>query len=1696
MKTLPSFTLAALGLALLCSPALAESPRLDAHDALSQTPAALRAAHIATVQRAAASDARFFVQASDRGLTLPTLGSWRAAACTGALRVMATRPGSGDGIELRAIGLRCNGQTQTLAGSAQGARTDPAQPNRVTRDTALAGIALREWYVAGPLGIEHGFDVDAPRCRGSVSLSLSLTGATASASPEGALLTDASGARYHYRDLHVVDATGRTLDSEMVVTNNTIELRADTAGAVWPIVVDPLLYAQTEVIEPRVTGDGEAGDWFGSEVVIHNNRAAISAPRDDVAGVNGQGSVYVYVFSGGAWTLEAKLTRNSGQTNQHMGYSLDMTSDTLVVGLQDGKTAYVYKRTGTSWAFEATLVSPLASGTSWFGTTVAVSGNFIAVGDGAAPGGGQVFVYARTGGTWPHEATLTASDGVFGDQFGWSVAMDGGVIGVGARSVDVGTNTNQGAAYAFARVNGAWVEQGKLVASDGAASDLLGMSIAVSGTTIVSGAHGDNSGRGAAYVFTRSGSTWSQQAKLTASDAAVDDFFGLSVSIDSDTVAVTSAGTATGATVNGAGYIYTRSGTQWSQQQKVFATQPGDGDGMSGAFGLSLAVGAERLLVGGTLGGNTFPNTAKGTAWSFTRAGSTWTQGTQVDSGDGADKHYLGTSVAISEDYALVGAPGDRTVYAYTRTPSGWVFESELVDAPGQYASEYGASVAVHGEWALVGAPGAAGATGRVEVYRRANGAWQPATILQGLGVGTGQRFGASLDIHDDLAVVGAPGKIFVYVFRRTGTTWTEEKRFTGATLAGRIGTSVAIGDDVVLMGEPGAESDSGSTDGKVHIYARGQSDWLFEQTLDTPNTSTREFGFSLALWGDTAVVGAPRSWVAGAGRAGRAYIYTRNNNAVWTKRANLDDVAAGIDKGFGYAVDIAGDVVLIGSPGPTIFSALNIPNVGTAAAFRRNGNSWSQVPPPQPAQPLARGVAAGDLFGASVAYAGAETLVGAPQHMPQAPFGNVFEGRAYRGVLLAEQGESCVLDAGCATGYCTDGVCCAGHCGGDVATDCLACVASLTGAADGTCAFVVAGSTCGAAPDGICDAQDTCDDTGVCQDNAAAAGVACGDPGVTACSAADSCDGAGSCSANDAANGSACDTGDYCLSGDTCAGGVCVEGADSPCADGLKCVETSDSCMEPCGDGEVDPGEACDDGGANSDTTPDACRSDCTAAGCGDGVTDSGEDCDDGNAIDDDSCSNACLFGGCPAGFAGPPGACVDVDECATGTDSCDANAACTNSIGSHTCACTPGFVGDGASCSDVDECASGVAACPALAACVNTDGSYGCECPPGTADNGSGCEDIDECALGTDACASHTACSNTDGSYTCTCPEGTTDDGAACVDIDECQGDVVCASGAECVNTVGGFDCVCSSGFEGPADGCEPICGDGLVVGNEACDDGETDGSETELPGCTDCQVDDGYSCMGVPSVCAPDLDGDGVADADDPDIDGDGYDNAIEEDCLTDPWDATSNPQSDDNDLDGDGVCDNLDDDSDGDLIPNAKEVSCGSDPLDAESTPIDTDGDGTCDANDADSDGDLWPDSHEEPCHTDPFDAESVPADFDDDEVCDVLDADDDNDGVLDSDDPFPFDASLPGPVIDADGDGVDDAVDNCAGVSNPAQGDSDGDGTGDACDAATGDDGCGCSTGPQGPATLLWLACVGLALLRRRSGLSGRRQRGR
>ncbi len=552
--------------------------------------------------------------------------SYHASATSGGLRAANRRHGlsigfSRDGIQIEegsarlGMSLEALGYGESLA--AVSAPTPIARANRVEycRET------LTEWYVNGPFGLEQGFTLEtppSPRASGPLTLSLSMTGGLdLSLEAGGAALMLARGGRavFTYGSLSAVDSSGRELPVRLELAEESLRLRVDDSGAHYPIAIDPFLKKAT-----LVASDGKPEDFFGISVAISGDTIVVGAYNPPHLDDFLAGAAYVFVKPVSGWsgtlTETAKLTGSDADSGSWFGISVAMSGDTAVVGASLQGAAYVFVKPASGWA-----------------------------------------------GTLTENAKLTASDGANGEEFARVVATDGDTVAVGNFVDAVDGMDFIGSVYVYSKPAAGWggalTENAKLLASDRAEGDQLGLSLAVVGDTVAAGAPGHDGfevivgptgtqivplpNRGEAYVFVRPASGWAgtvtENARLVGSDTRTGALFGSSVGLNTDSAFAGAPGV--GVAGEGAGYVFGKPAGGWSgillENATLVASDAAPGDGLGGA--LSLSGGSVLLSAAG-----------KSAAYLFVKPSSGWSGSVQQ-----TEKAAFCCEFALSGKTAVVG---------------------------------------------------------------------------------------------------------------------------------------------------------------------------------------------------------------------------------------------------------------------------------------------------------------------------------------------------------------------------------------------------------------------------------------------------------------------------------------------------------------------------------------------------------------------------------------------------------------------------------------------------------------------------------------------------------------------------------------------------------------------------------------------------------------------------------------------------------------------------------------------------------------------------------------------------------------------------------------------------------------------------------------------------------------------------------
>ncbi len=351
---------------------------------------------------------------------------------------------------------------------------------------------------------------------------------------------------------------------------------------------------------------------------------------------------------------------------------------------------------------------------SFFGSAVAINGGTALIGaDGENSFLGAAYLFNRRGGSWTQAQKLVPNDGLSGDEFGYRVALARDTLVVTAFSATVNGVVAQGAAYVFTKSGDTWTQSQKLTASDGGLFDNFGASVALDGDTLVIGANGatvgDNAAQGAVYVFNLTNGVWTETQKLVADDGAAFDNFGLSVALQGSTVIAGSPrATINGSGAQGAAYVYIDANGTWSQVQKLVASDGAPNDSFGESVGLSrdtAIVGAYNASVDGHFG--------EGAAYVFSVIGGAFSQTQKLTASDGSAGANFGNALVLHGRTLLIGADvstvGTHTsqgkAYIFTEPGASWLEQAILTASDGTTDDFFGAALALDGGTALVSTP-------------------------------------------------------------------------------------------------------------------------------------------------------------------------------------------------------------------------------------------------------------------------------------------------------------------------------------------------------------------------------------------------------------------------------------------------------------------------------------------------------------------------------------------------------------------------------------------------------------------------------------------------------------------------------------------------------------------------------------------------------------------------------------------------------------------------------------------------------------------------------------------------------------------------------------------------------------------------------------------------------------------------------
>ena len=790
----------------------------------------------------------------------------------------------------------------------------------------------------------------------------------------------------------------------VAVDENTIVVGAHKAdngkGAAYVLTKESGAWSQ---VAKLTASDGAADDEFGISVAVDGDTVVVGAHKDDASNtVTNSGSAYVFTEPSGGWgdwddlpqtheededkdALTAKLTASDGARIDQFGYSVALHEDTVVVGahkddasntVTNSGSAYVFTKPVTGWVTSTQtvkLTAPDGASGDQLGISVAVDGDTVVVGanknDASSTfrDSGSAYVFTKPATGWAdatQTAKLTASDGARVDEFGYSVAVDGDTVVVGApyddfnggnsgsayvnevsdwtaipdsahNSDPVGTNAisytvsglANGIPYSFKlrAVN----DVGASAASDTVTSPPAkpgDLTATVKSTQVTLGWNDPSDTSITGYEYLQA-----QIAKLTASDGVAGDLFGHSVAVDGDTAVV---GAYEDESEKGAAYVLAKdSSGAWSQVAKLTAS---DGDASSDGeagdiFGWSVAVDGDTVVVGARYNDSAYVFTKPDDGWNDEEYDGTETA--KLTASDGAVGDFFGQSVAVDGDTVVVGASeddGSGSAYVFTKPSGGWDDDeydgnetAKLTASDGDDFDEFGKSVAVDGDTVVAGAPNNDG-YGSAYVFSKPDDGWDddeyngnetakltPDPETAGGAAGLAGTFGAAVAVDGDTVVVGASSYAGsqgrAYVFTKPsgawGTTSEAAELATSDAERNQFGWSVAVDGNTVVVGAHRDDaSDSVTGSGSAYVFTKATDSVWADATETVKLTATDgasgdQFGWSIAAGGGTVVVGAHKDDDKGAD-SGSAYIYGVSG---WTA---MPDSAAGATNATSYTVN------------------------------------------------------------------------------------------------------------------------------------------------------------------------------------------------------------------------------------------------------------------------------------------------------------------------------------------------------------------------------------------------------------------------------------------------------------------------------------------------------------------------------------------------------------------------------------------------------------------------------------------------------------------------------------------------------------------------------------------------------------------------------------------------------------------------
>ncbi len=723
--------------------------------------------------------------------------------------------------------------------------------------------------------------------------------------------------------------------------------------------------------------DNNDYDYFASNIAIYDDYVIVGAPSNDDNGSN-SGSAYIFKNDGdGTFVLSSKLIAPDAATEDEFGYRVAISSNYAIVGAlynddnaSNSGSVYIYKKSANGiFEFKSKLTASDADENDFFSQSVAINDSYAVVGayanDDNGSNSGSAYIFQNDGnGNFTHKSKIIASDAAADDKFGYSIAISDGYIIVGAYTKS-GITAASGSAYIFKDDgNGNFTQTSKLVASDAQVADLFASSVAISADyAIIGAANNDDNGSnsGSAYIFKNNGDgNFTQTSKLIASDATADEKFGQSVSISGNYAVVGAIGST---------YIFKNnsSGT-FIEMDKLSPSV----DAVGNHFGESVSISNDYIVVGASYDDDNGINT--GSAYIFDGILKTSTLENNTTFSFDVNATEVNSFSISGDDSNLFEIDTVSGEVTFKTTPD---YDSPTdTDANNDYKLKVTANGASRNDTISLKIT-VTDISPKIQNFY----SFEELNHLRALDAETGDAFGRNVSISGDYAIIGSPqsddngsnsGSAYIFKNDENGSFTQIAKLISSDATAGDgFGNSVSISSEYAIIGAE-ADDDSGLSSGSVYVFKKNNLGNFIEseKLLASDAAIGDRFGKSVAIDEDFIIIGAYSANTNSIQETGSAYIFKKDSSGNFIQKSKLLASDATSSDAFGWSVDISGNFAIVGaykSDGDIAYS-------GSAYLFENDGNDNFM----QKNKLIAFDAVSEDQFAYSVAIDGNYIVIGA----------------------------------------------------------------------------------------------------------------------------------------------------------------------------------------------------------------------------------------------------------------------------------------------------------------------------------------------------------------------------------------------------------------------------------------------------------------------------------------------------------------------------------------------------------------------------------------------------------------------------------------------------------------------------------------------------------------------------------------------